>query len=141
MKKLFLTLFLIGILLTGISMQSYVCAEEEVIRYKATVLEVTDGDTAVCLISLGFNTYRKEKLRFYGVDCPETRTRDLEEKKKGLEAKNWVKSMIEGKEVVIISTKQGKFGRYLAMVYIDDLCINEELVKRGMAKEYFGGKR
>ena len=137
--KTFFLIFLIGsILLIGV-LPIFVYAEEK--EYTATVLKVIDGDTIDVMIDLGFKTFRKERIRLDGVDTPETRTRDLEEKKKGLEAKNWVKSMIEGKEVIIISTKQGKFGRYLAKVYIDDLCINEELIKRGMAKEYFGGKR
>ncbi len=110
-------------------------------RYKAFVDRVIDGDTLDLTFDLGFKTFRKERIRLNGVDTPETRTKDLKEKAKGLEAKNWVKKMVEGREVVIISTKQGKFGRYLAEVYIDGLCINKELIRRGMAKEYFGGKR
>ncbi|GAG51829.1 unnamed protein product [marine sediment metagenome] len=110
-------------------------------RYKCRVLKVLDGDSADTEISLGFNVYTKQRLRFLGVDCPETRTKDLEEKKAGLKAKKWVKSMIEGKEVIIESEKAGKFGRFLARVYIGDMCINDELIKRGLASEYWGGAR
>jgi len=110
-------------------------------KYKAHIIKVTDGDTVLAELDLGFNTFRKEKLRLYGVDCPETRTKDPVEKKLGLKAKAWTKEQVEGKDVVIQSEKQGKFGRFLARVYLDDLCINDELIKRGMAKAYYGGSR
>lgn len=112
-------------------------------EYKATVIKVIDGDTADFLIQLGFNITIKERCRFFGIDTPETRTRDKKEKAKGLAAKKFVKDTIEGKEVMIKTVKKGKFGRYLAEVFIEGhvMSLNKILVKLGHAKEYFGGRR
>ena len=114
-------------------------------KYDAFCEEVTDGDTCDCLIDLGFKTHRREKIRFYGIDTPESRTRDLEEKTKGLAVKLYVTEKIEGKRIQIETTKQGKFGRYLGIIYYQDgdkwVNLNKELVDKKMAKEYWGGKR
>ncbi len=109
--------------------------------YKAHVERVIDGDTADVTISLGFDMYLKERLRFYGIDCPETRTKDKVEKKRGLEAKQYVKKLIEGKDGTLETKKVGKFGRPLCIIFIDGLNLNEHLVKTGRAKPYFGGRR
>ena len=63
--------------------------------YSAKLLRVVDGDTADAMIDLGFNTWVKKRIRFYGVDTWESRTRDLEEKKKGLEAKEFTKHLLQ----------------------------------------------
>jgi len=110
-------------------------------KYDSYVEAVLDGDTCDCLIDLGFKTHRRERIRFYGIDTPESRTKDLEEKAKGLEVKQYVTQRIEGKRIIIETTKQGKFGRYLGKIYIDGVCLNDELIEKGMAKPYFGGKR
>jgi len=114
-------------------------------NYKAKVLRVIDGDTIDILIDLGWKIQIKDRIRFLGVDTPETRTRDKEEKKRGLEAKKYVIDKIEGKEIEIHTEKAGKFGRYLATVYYLEgkkkINLNKELVKKGLGKEYFGGKR
>jgi len=117
-------------------------------EYKAKVIKVIDGDTIDVEVDLGWKITIKDRLRLGGIDTPETRTRDKEEKKKGLEAKQFVIDKIEGKEVLICTEKQGKFGRYLADVYYStdeaedfDTNLNQLLVSRGLAKIYHGGKR
>ena len=115
--------------------------------YKAKVIKILDGDSADLDIDCGFKLHLFERVRFYGIDTPETRTKDKEEKARGLKAKRFVVDMIEGKEVKIETVKQGKFGRYLATIYYDhpekgaDINLNKELVDLGLAKEYWGGKR
>ena len=66
--------------------------------YSAKLVRVVDGDTADAMIDLGFNVWHKMRIRFYGVDAWESRTRDLEEKKKGLEAKAFVKDLLENSD-------------------------------------------
>jgi len=113
-------------------------------RYYGTVIRVIDGDTCDTEIFLGFDVSIKQRLRLFGVDTPETRTRDLKEKKKGLAAKEFVKKRIEGKKVIIDVTKgTGKYGRYLATIFYGDYQkdLNKELVRKRHAKKYLGGKR
>ena len=110
-------------------------------RYRARVERVVDGDTVDMLVDLGFDVHVRERLRLYGVDTPETRTRDEEERKAGIKAKEYVEEMIGGREVEISTEEKGKFGRYLAIVYVDGLNLNRELIGRGMAREYFGEKK
>jgi len=107
-------------------------------KYKAKVINVVDGDTIDAIVDLGFKLKWETRLRLYGIDTPETRTKNLDEKKKGLEAKEYVKSKIEGKEVLIETHKKGKFGRYLATIFIDGINLNLELIKKGLAREYYG---
>lgn len=111
--------------------------------YKAKVLKVLDGDSADVLIDLGCNVHIKERIRFYGIDAPETRTRNKIEKEKGLMVKQYVKNAIEGKTIKIKTNEKGKFGRYLATIWYDEKeqSLNDELVEKKMAKAYFGGKR
>ena len=111
-------------------------------EYRAKLLKVIDGDTIDVLIDLGFDVWVKARLRLYGINTPESRTRDKEEKKLGLQAKHIVETYLT--EDLIITTKEkGKYGRYLAVVYPSDksLSINNYLLKLGLAKPYFGGKR
>lgn len=116
-------------------------------NYKATVRRIVDGDTMDVTIDLGFNVKYDTRIRLYGIDTPESRTRDLEEKKRGLAVKKYVKDLLEGKELLINSTEVGKFGRPLAIVYYGSVSgekgtnLNKELIEKGMAKEYFGGKK
>lgn len=109
--------------------------------YKAKVIKVVDGDTCDVCIDLGFDIHVKQRIRFYGIDTPETRTRDKEEKARGLKAKQFVKDLIEDKEVELKVYKQGKFGRYLVDVFIDGKNLNKLLIKEGYSSEYFGGQR
>lgn len=121
-------------------------------EYKAKITRVVDGDTVDALIDCGFSIFRQERIRLYGIDAYESRTRDKEEKKKGLAAKARLKELVkEGKSLVIVRTeidKKGKFGRLLGRLYhplefgqLGGLSYNEILVKEGHAVDYFGGKK
>jgi|TARA_R110002110_G_scaffold347575_1_gene557686 micrococcal nuclease len=120
-------------------------------QYRAKLIRVVDGDTVDAMIDCGFNTYKKERIRLYGIDAPESRTRDKEEKKRGLAAKARLKEMIkEGKNEFIVETsidKKGKYGRLLGTLYRDndfgqlETCYNQMLIDEGHAAEYFGGKK
>lgn len=116
--------------------------------YSAKVLNVVDGDTVDLEVDLGFSIKREDRFRLYGIDTPEIRAKDHVEKAAGLAAKARLKDLIEGKDVIIntIKDKTDKYGRYLAVITIEDesqltININEKLVEEGLAKSYFGGSR
>ena len=114
--------------------------------YSAKVVRVVDGDTADAMIDLGFNVCVKERIRFYGVDTWESRTRNLEEKKKGLEAKAYVKDLLENSDdgkFSIISHGKGKYGRVLGELFVkgEEKSVNELLKENGHAYEYHGEKK
>ena len=112
---------------------------------------VVDGDTIDVTIDLGFDLYKKERVRVAGVDTPEKRTRDLEEKALGLDATNWMKEKLEGaidgEDDLVIRTElvggMGKYGRLLGWLYIgtDELSLNEQMIEEGYAWEYDGGTK
>jgi len=119
--------------------------------YRAKLDRVVDGDTIDALIDVGFNIWFKKRIRFMGLDTWECRTRNLEEKKKGLAAKTRNKELLEE-----ISSKPGffrlksygvgKYGRVLGEIFILDdkdnpININETLIKEGHAYVYEGGKK
>jgi len=112
----------------------------ELYNYKATCIRVIDGDTIIADVDLGFNTYRREKFRLLGIDTPETYgvKKNSEEYSAGKLATNYVTDLILNKEITIQTAKdkQGKYGRYLATIFIDGINLNEELVKQGLAKRY-----
>lgn len=112
-------------------------------EYSAKVLEVIDGDTIDVSIDLGFNVLHTIRVRLYGINTPETRTKNKEEKLRGQKAKERLKELIEGKIVTIKTQKDDteKFGRYLGIVFLDNNNINQTLISEGHATEYFGGKR
>ena len=114
-------------------------------QYKAKLIRVVDGDTVDALIDCGFSTFKKERIRLYGIDAPESRTRDKAEKKRGLAAKARLKELIkEGKNEFIVETsidKKGKYGRVLGVLHIDKTNLNKTLVAEGHAKRYYGEKR
>ena len=117
-------------------------------QYKAKLIRVVDGDTVDALIDCGFSTFKKERIRLYGIDTPECRTRDKAEKKRGLAAKARLKELIkQGKNEFIVETsidKKGKFGRLLGKLFkeVDSFdSYNDILIKEGHATEYFGGKK
>ena len=115
------------------------------------IVKVLDGDTIDVLIDLGFDLYKKERVRIAGVDTPEKRTRDLEEKELGIHATNWMKDKltetIKGDEELTIRTELkggvGKYGRLLGWLYIneDALSLNEQMITEGYAWEYDGGTK
>ena len=112
--------------------------------------KVLDGDTIDVTIDLGFDLYKKERVRIAGVDTPEKRTRNLEEKALGIDATNWLKekldSTIAGDDELTIRTELvggvGKYGRLLGWLYIGDgnVSLNEKMIEEGYAHEYDGGK-
>ena len=114
--------------------------------YSAKLDRVVDGDTADAMIDLGFDTWVKKRIRFMGVDTWESRTRDLEEKAKGLEAKAYTKDMLEnsdGGKFSLISHGTGKYGRVLGEIYVKghEKSLNELLKENGHAYEYHGEKK
>jgi len=114
--------------------------------YRGKLDRVVDGDTIDAMIDVGFDIWVFKRIRFVGMDAWESRTRDLEEKKKGLAAKERLKVLLN--EVSskpgmfrIKSQGVGKYGRVLGTLHIDEMNINNTLVKEGHAVEYHGGKR
>ena len=115
-------------------------------EYKAKLVRVVDGDTCDALIDLGFNTWVKKRIRFKGVDTWECRTRDLEEKKKGLAAKEFTKNLLENSDdgkFALRSYGVGKYGRVLGDLFVkgETKSVNDLLLENGHAYEYEGGKK
>ena len=112
---------------------------------------VVDGDTIDVTIDLGFDLMKKERVRIAGVDTPEKRTRDLEEKALGIDATNWMKEHLEGAitgdDELTIRTELkggvGKYGRLLGWLYVGDVdvSLNEQMITEGYAWEYDGGTK
>ena len=116
------------------------------------IVKVLDGDTIDVLIDLGFDLFKKERVRIAGVDTPEKRTRDLEEKALGIDATNWLKKKLEdtiagdGDELTIrteLVGGTGKYGRLLGWLYINEdlISLNEQMITEGYAWEYDGGTK
>ena len=112
--------------------------------YNAEVVKVVDGDTFKIVIDLGFEvSIGPKSVRLYGVNTPESRTSNLEEKKMGLAAKEftdqWIKKANNKVKIESILDKYEKYGRILARVWNNEgECLNTEIVKAGLAREYFG---
>ena len=110
-----------------------------------------DGDTIDVTIDLGFDLFKKERVRIAGVDTPEKRTKNLEEKALGLDATNWLKDKLEGAisgdDDLVIRTELvggvGKYGRLLGWCYIGDstVSLNEQMIEEGYAHAYDGGTK
>jgi micrococcal nuclease len=122
--------------------------------YNFRVVEINrvlDGDTIDVTIDLGFDLFKKERVRVAGVDTPEKRTRDLEEKALGIDATNWLKEKLEGAlagdDDLVIRTELvggvGKYGRLLGWLYIGDadVSLNEAMIEEGYAWAYDGGTK
>ena len=116
--------------------------------YIAEVVSVYDGDTCTCVVDLGFKTQVRIKVRLIGIDTPEVRTKDKEEKKKGLKTRDWLRERILNKKVLLHTKERGKFGRWLGMIWSleedkpeFESSYNKQLINEGFAKEYWGGKR
>ena len=111
-------------------------------KYNAKLDRVVDGDTVDALVDLGFDTWKKVRIRMMGMNAPESRTRDLEEKKLGLAAKARLIEMLGDGEFTLQSHGVGKYGRCLGEIFREsDVSINRQLINEGHATEYFGGKR
>ena len=112
---------------------------------------VVDGDTIDVTIDLGFDLLKKERVRVAGVDTPEKRTRDKEEKALGIDATNWLKTKLEnairGDDELTVRTELvggvGKYGRLLGWLYIGDadVSLNEQMIEQGYAWPYDGGTK
>ena len=112
---------------------------------------VVDGDTIDVTIDLGFDLYKKERVRVAGVDTPEKRTKNKEEKLLGIDATGWLKAKLEetikGDEELIIRTELkggvGKYGRLLGWLYVgdSDISLNEQMITEGYAHAYDGGTK
>jgi len=111
--------------------------------YKAKCERVVDGDTIDAIIDLGFNTWKKIRIRLVGINAAESRTRDLEEKARGLAAKQYVKDILakHNNKFVLHSQGVGKYGRCLGDIFLEDVKLNDLLITEGHAVAYFGGKR
>tara|TARA_R100000426_G_scaffold7301_2_gene8870 strand:- start:598 stop:993 length:396 start_codon:yes stop_codon:yes gene_type:complete len=112
-------------------------------EYRCSVVKVIDGDTVDVDIDLGFGIWiKKERIRLRGIDTPESRTRDLEEKKYGLLAKLFLEKLISDNEIILKTYKdaEGKFGRILGDLYQknDSISINQHLVNNHHAVIYNG---
>jgi micrococcal nuclease len=104
--------------------------------YKATVLEVHDGDTITCDIDLGFDTVlRRQKIRFFGVAAPEVVGA---EKPKGILSRDFLRDQIMGAQVDLftVQDKKEKYGRWLGIIVKDNIVINKLLIDKGFATEY-----
>ena len=131
----------------------------DVREYQCELIKVVDGDTIDCFIDLGFKLKTKKRIRYMGIDTWESRTRDLDEKKKGLAAKARNKELLEGGVFKLKSFGTGKFGRVLGEVFVSPdavghevsegvdrssdglVSINDILIAEGHAYEYSGGKK
>ena len=122
--------------------------------YNFRVTEITkvlDGDTIDVTIDLGFDLFKKERVRIAGVDTPEKRTRNLEEKALGVDATNWLKEKLEstlaGDDELTIRTELvggvAKYGRLLGWLYVGEstVSLNEQMIIEGYAHAYDGGTK
>ena len=112
---------------------------------------VVDGDTIDVTIDLGFDLFKKERVRVAGVDTPEKRTKNLEEKALGIDATYWLQEKLEGAvagdDDLVIRTELdggvGKYGRLLGWLYVgtDEVSLNEQMITEGYAHPYDGGTK
>ena len=111
-------------------------------EYSCKVERVVDGDTVDVVLNLGFDIMYKSRVRLYGIDTPESRTRNLDEKARGKMAGAFLKNAIDTGEKVVIQTKlkdsRGKFGRVLGNIIVDGININQLMIDNYHAAAYFG---
>ena len=111
-------------------------------EYGCTVTRVVDGDTIDVVLDLGFSILHKCRVRLYGIDTPESRTRDKDEKARGKLASKFLKNSIDKGKTVVLQSKlkdsKGKYGRVLGAVIVDGVDINEKMVLNYLAVRYHG---
>ena len=110
-------------------------------EYRCEIVKVVDGDTVDVDIDLGFGVWmRNERVRLYGIDTPESRTRDLEEKKYGLAAKDFLKKWLDAGNITLKTHKdaEGKFGRILGELWYNEVNINQLMIEEHHAVGYHG---
>ena len=111
------------------------------------ILKVVDGDTIDASIDLGFDIALEKRIRLAGVDTPESRTSDANEKKYGLEAKEWLKHKVENAKNILIKTElpdsTEKYGRIIGHLFINDQdnSLNDQMIVEGYAWTYDGGTK
>tara|TARA_Y100000310_G_scaffold342092_1_gene443742 strand:+ start:2232 stop:2600 length:369 start_codon:yes stop_codon:yes gene_type:complete len=117
----------------------------EPFSYNATIVKIIDGDTVDALVDVGFSIMTKKRIRFRGINTPESRTRDKEEKVRGLAAKDRVVELLSENDnkFVLKSYGVGKYGRCLGELFVEghEESVNQVLINEGHAVEYWGGKR
>jgi len=105
-------------------------------EYAATITSVYDGDTVTADIDLGFGVWvQKQKIRLFGIDAPEVRG---DEREKGKESRDWLRSQLDGQEVTIqtVRDRKGKYGRWLGRIIVNGIDLNQKMVEEGLAVEY-----
>jgi micrococcal nuclease len=110
-------------------------------EYKCNITRVVDGDTVDAEIDCGFDIIFKSRIRLYGIDSPESRTRDLDEKARGKMASAFLSEKIKQADFVKVQTKldkKGKFGRVLGSIIADDVDLNQAMVNKNLAVAYYG---
>ena len=113
-------------------------------RYKVSLVKVVDGDTVDVDIDLGFGmTYKKQRVRMLGIDTPESRTRDLVEKKFGKASKKHLKGILESGDIELVSNDKGKFGRILGELFMggSTFSVNQQMINEHHAVAYTGGNK
>ena len=113
-------------------------------EYRCKVVHIVDGDTVDVIIDLGFGLSKKERCRIAGIDTPEKRTRDLKEKKYGIEATEFMTGLLNSAQNLIVRTeKDGKYGRMLGWFYCDNVegSLNNLMIEAGYAWSYDGGTK
>jgi micrococcal nuclease len=112
-----------------------------------SVLKVVDGDTIDASIDLGFDISLEKRIRFAGIDTPESRTTNLKEKALGLESKEWLKKALEGAKDILIKTElpdsTEKYGRIIGHLFINgqETSLNNQMIDEGYALAYDGGTK
>lgn len=110
--------------------------------YRAVCTRVVDGDTVDLQLSLGFNVFMQERVRILGIDTSEIYgvKRGSEEYNKGMLSKVRVEELVMGKDLTVVThkDKKGKYGRYLAEIFVDDVNVGDLLIKEGLAQKYEG---
>ena len=111
-------------------------------EYKCEVTRVVDGDTIDVIADLGFSILHKCRVRLFGIDTPESRTRDLDEKVRGKLASKFLSDAIQNGEDVILRSElkdsKGKYGRVLGTIIVDGVNVNQEMVDKNLAVKYYG---
>ena len=112
-----------------------------------SVLKVVDGDTIDASIDLGFDISLEKRIRFAGIDTPESRTTNVKEKAMGLESKEWLKKTLEGAKDILIKTElpdsTEKYGRIIGHLFINgqEISLNTQMIDEGYAWPYEGDKK
>ena len=116
-------------------------------EYRCSLVKIIDGDTIDVNLDLGFDVVlKKQRIRLYGINTPESRTRDLEQKKYGLAAKERLRELLEEAESIMVKTEidvkaRCKYGRILGTIYAGKINVNDLLVSEGHAVTYYGGPK